>query len=114
MKQHLFTLIIITFSSFVCTQTNRPQDPKEPYNYTSEDVFFANTEADSILLAGTLTLPKNKTKPAVAILISGSGPQNRNEEIKQFNHRPFLVLSDYLTNHGIAVLRYDDRGIAGI
>ena len=90
----------------------RPQDPKKPYPYQSIEVSFTNPTANNIKLAGTLTLPKGIKKPPVAILISGSGPQNRNEEIPQFNHRPFLVLSDYLTRNGIAVLRYDDRGVA--
>jgi pimeloyl-ACP methyl ester carboxylesterase len=110
------SLSIILFFSLIKTINSqekiRPQDPIKPYNYISEAVHFINFEADSIKLAGTLTIPKNKKKPAVAILISGSGPQNRNSELAPFNHRPFLVLSDYLTNNGIAVLRYDDRGIA--
>lgn len=89
----------------------RPQDPTEPYGYKSEEVFFKNPKANNIKLAGTLTLPNGVKNPPVVILISGSGPQNRNEEIKAFNHRPFLVLSDYLTKNGIAVLRYDDRGV---
>ena len=88
----------------------RIQDPKTPHPYISEEVEFTNFRADSIKLSGTLTLPKNSKKPPVVILISGSGPQDRNEEI--LNHRPFLVLSDYLTRKGIAVLRYDDRGVA--
>lgn len=111
MKLNIITAFIILFSTICFSQNNRTQDPKEPYNYISQDVLFTNYKADSIKLAGILTLPKDKHKPTVAILISGSGPQNRNEEIKQFNHRPFLVLADYLTNHGIAVLRYDDRGV---
>ena len=90
----------------------RPQDPIKPYPYLSEDVTFINKSADSIKLSGTLTLPKNIKNPPVAILITGSGPQNRNEELGPFNHRPFLVLSDHLTKNGIAVLRYDDRGVA--
>lgn len=110
--KHSLLIFFFLFTIVISAQTNRPQDPKEPYDYTSENIYFTNFESDSIKLAGTLTLPKNKKKPTVAILISGSGPQNRNEEVKQFNHRPFLVLSDYLTNNGIAVLRYDDRGIA--
>jgi len=93
-------------------QKPRKQDPVKPYPYTSEDIFFTNSKAGDIKLAGTLTLPKKIDKPPVAILISGSGPQNRDEEIKMINHRPFLVLSDYLTRNGIAVLRYDDRGVA--
>ena len=88
----------------------RPQDPTS-FNYHVEEIKFYN-ERDKIWLAGTLTTPKNKTAEKVVILISGSGPQNRDEEIAAFNHRPFLVLSDYLTRQGIAVLRYDDRGVA--
>ena len=86
----------------------RPQEPKLPLPYLAEKVKFENKKA-KIKLAGTLTLPKvSKRSPAV-ILISGSGPQNRDEEI--FGHRPFKVLADYLTRNGIAVLRYDDRGV---
>ncbi len=92
-------------------QKTRFQDPKKPYSYITEDVFFTNSKANNIKLAGTLSLLKNVKNPPVVILISGSGPQNRDEEIKVFNHRPFLVLSDFLTKRGIAVLRYDDRGV---
>ncbi|SFT72268.1 hypothetical protein SAMN04489724_1825 [Algoriphagus locisalis] len=88
---------------------NRPQEPTKPFPYRSEDVIFENKQAE-ILLAGTLTMPEQEgTYPAV-VLISGSGPQNRNEEL--MGHKPFLVLSDYLTRNGIAVLRFDDRGTA--
>ena len=86
----------------------RPQEPKAPYPYTVEEVRFPNS-VDSIQLAGTLTLPHGIKKPPVVVLISGSGPQDRNEEV--FGHKPFLVLSDHLTRNGIAVLRYDDRGV---
>ena len=92
-------------------QKPRPQDPVKPYPYDSQDVYFVNSTANNIKLAGTLTLPKDVKNPPVVVLISGSGPQNRDEEVKAFNHRPFLVWSDYLTRHGIAVLRYDDRGV---
>ena len=86
----------------------RPQEPQKPYPYHSEDITFENTNAN-ISLAGTLTLPtKEGVFPAV-ILISGSGPQNRDEEL--LGHKPFLVISDYLTRNGIAVLRFDDRGV---
>lgn len=86
----------------------RPQEPVKPYPYKEEEVVFENEEA-GIKLSGTLTLPDraNKEVPAV-ILISGSGPQDRDETFYQ--HKPFLVLSDFLTRQGIAVLRYDDRG----
>ncbi|MFD1615374.1 alpha/beta hydrolase family protein [Gelatiniphilus marinus] len=102
-------LFFCLFSLTTVSQSNRPQTPKTPFNYTSEELFFINHNADSIKLAGTITLPKDIKNPPVVILISGSGPQNRNEEI--MGHKPFLVLSDYLSNNGIAVLRYDDRGI---
>lgn len=103
----LIISFILQFSVF--GQPNRPQEPKEPFDYTSEDITFINYLADSIQLAGTLTLPKNIKNPPVAILISGSGAQNRNEEL--MGHKPFLVIADYLTKNGIAVLRYDDRGV---
>ena len=86
----------------------RPQEPHKPYPYYSEDVTFTN-DKDHIVLAGTLTLPsKDGVFPAV-ILVTGSGPQNRDEEL--MGHKPFLILSDYLTRKGIAVLRFDDRGV---
>jgi uncharacterized protein len=87
----------------------RAQMPKKPYPYQVEDVCFENKNA-GIRLAGTLTLPNKTGVFPVVILISGSGPQNRDEEL--MGHKPFLVLSDYLTKNGTAVLRYDDRGTA--
>ena len=89
-------------------EAQRPQEPTKPYPYYSEDVIFQNTEA-KVSLAGTLTLPSKEGVYPVVILISGSGPQDRNEEV--FGHKPFLVISDYLTRNGIGVLRYDDRGV---
>lgn len=87
----------------------RPQEPGHPYPYTSEDVTFENSQA-GIKLAGTLTYPKSGNNFPAVVLITGSGPQNRDEEI--LGHKPFLVLSNYLTRNGIAVLRYDDRGVS--
>ncbi len=88
----------------------RPQTPQPPYPYLSEDVEYINQES-GLKLAGTLTLPeKAKNCPAV-ILITGSGAQDRDESI--YGHRPFLVIADYLTRNGIAVLRVDDRGVGG-
>ena len=98
------------------TIKKRPQEPKAPFDYKIEDVKFQNKKANTeTILAGTLTLPKeakNNTnrKFPVVILISGSGSQDRNQEI--LGHKPFLVIADYLTKNGIAVLRYDDRGTA--
>lgn len=88
----------------------RPQEPKAPFPYKIEEVSFANEQADGIKLAGTLTLPKKGKNFPTAILISGSGPQDRDETL--FEHKPFLVIADYLTKNGIAVLRFDDRGTA--
>ncbi len=86
----------------------RSQNPVQPYPYYSEEVAFPNAKA-GITLAGTLTMPSKEGKYPAVILITGSGPQNRDEEL--MGHKPFLVLSDYLTRQGIAVLRYDDRGV---
>lgn len=91
-------------------EVQRPQNPVKPYPYTEEEVVYENKEA-GIKLAGTLTLPQSEGPFPAVILITGSGQQNRDEEV--FGHRPFLVLSDYLTRQGIAVLRVDDRGIGG-
>jgi pimeloyl-ACP methyl ester carboxylesterase len=88
----------------------RPQDPKKPYPYAEEEVTYENRQA-GVTLAGTLTIPEGTGPFPAVVLLSGSGPQNRNEEL--FNHRPFLVLADHLTRQGIAVLRADDRGVGG-
>ena len=88
----------------------RPQEPKEPFPYMVKEVVFKSTDT-KITLAGTFTFPPSEgTFPAV-LLLSGSGPQDRDEAV--FGHRPFLVLADYLTRNGIAVLRVDDRGVGG-
>jgi fermentation-respiration switch protein FrsA (DUF1100 family) len=88
----------------------RPQEPKKPYPYRSEDVSYQNQSASGVELAATLTLPQGNGPFPAVVLITGSGPQDRDEAL--LGHRPFLVLSDYLTRHGIAVLRADDRGVA--
>lgn len=95
-------------------ETKRPQTPQGPFPYKTEEVTFRN-EADSATLAGTLTWPegydgKDGRKPVVVLLVTGSGQQNRDEEI--FAHKPFLVIADYLARQGIATLRYDDRATA--
>ena len=87
---------------------NRPQEPKPPFPYRAKEVSFPNADG-GFDLAGTLTIPEKDGRYPVAILITGSGPQNRNEEL--LGHKPFLVLADYLTRMGFAVLRYDDRGV---
>src|SRR5262249_193903 len=88
----------------------RPQEPHKPYPYREEEASYANTQA-GIKLAGSLTLPNGAGPFPAALLITGSGKQNRDEEL--LGHKPFLVLSDYLTRRGIAVLRVDDRGMGG-
>lgn len=91
---------------------NRPQHPQPPYPYTTEEVTFRN-DKDGATLAGTITYPVGynaKQKPPVVLLVSGSGQQNRDEELME--HKPFLVIADYLARNGIATLRYDDRATA--
>jgi len=90
-------------------ELKRPQEPVKPYPYYTEEITFTNEKA-SIKLAGTLSLPSKEGKYPVVVLITGSGPQNRDEEL--MGHKPFLVLSDNLTRNGIGVLRFDDRGTA--
>ena len=88
----------------------RPQEPKPPFPYRVEEVKFDHKEAN-VTLAGTLTFPegyKEGQKVPVVLMVTGSGPQNRDEEL--MGHKPFLVLADRLARHGIASLRYDDRG----
>ena len=87
----------------------RPQEPQPPFPYKVEEVSVKNTQ-DGITLAGTLTLPEKGSKFPAVVLVTGSGAQNRDEEI--MGHKPFLVIADYLTRNGIAVLRCDDRGTA--
>lgn len=87
---------------------SRPQTPQPPFSYDTEDVSFKN-EQQGHTLAGTLTLPKTNAPFPCVIMVSGSGPQDRDETI--FGHKPFAVIADHLTKQGIATLRYDDRGI---
>jgi hypothetical protein len=86
----------------------RPQTPKPPFPYRAEEVAFDS--APGVTLAGTLTLPPGKGPFPAAVLITGSGAQDRDESV--MGHRPFLVLADALTRRGVAVLRTDDRGFA--
>jgi pimeloyl-ACP methyl ester carboxylesterase len=88
----------------------RPQNPAEPYPYRVETVSFSNASAN-VELAGTLTLPRGSGPYPTVILIAGSGPHDRDEELA--SHRPFLIIADALTRKGYAVLRYDKRGIGG-
>lgn len=88
-------------------ERKRPQTPAGPYPYASEEVTFTNPE-DGAVLSGTLTYPSDYgCETPVVLLVSGSGLQNRDEEI--YSHKPFLVIADHLARNGIASLRYDDR-----
>lgn len=88
---------------------NRPQEPKPPFPYKEEEVKFKQI-AEGFTLSGTLTIPEGQGPFPAVVMVTGSGSQNRNEEI--YGHKPFWVIADYLTRSGIAVLRYDDRGVA--
>ena len=85
-----------------------PKEPPEPLPYAEEEVTFHNAD---ITLAGTLTLPESGAPHPAVVMITGSGPQNRDEEL--FGFKPFHLIADHLTRNGIAVLRYDDRGVGG-
>ncbi|HET9316711.1 MAG TPA: alpha/beta fold hydrolase [Vicinamibacteria bacterium] len=98
----------LTFRRGATEGPRRPQEPKRPLPYREEEV---SVQSAGVKLAGTLTLPRGKGPFPAALLITGSGPQDRDETIA--GHRPFLVLADHLTRNGIAVLRYDDRGVGG-
>lgn len=107
-KQNGMKLPLVMKRTEKPTEIARPQTPKPPFDYISEDVTFKNADG-SISYGGTITIPKGgKTYPAV-LLISGSGPQNRDEEL--MGHKPFAVIANYLTNKGYIVLRVDDRGV---
>ena len=90
-------------------ERNRPQTPAEPFPYAVEEVDFANASDDSVHLVGSLTLPEGEGPFPAAVLITGSGAQDRDETL--LGHKPFAVIADHLTRNGIAVLRYDDRGV---
>ncbi|MEJ7685333.1 MAG: alpha/beta fold hydrolase [Segetibacter sp.] len=87
---------------------NRPQTPKPPFNYKSDDVEYDNADK-SVHFAGTFTYPNSDGPFPAAILITGSGQQDRDETL--FEHKPFAVIADYLTKKGFAILRVDDRGM---
>lgn len=91
-------------------EARRPQTPKRPYPYDEVEVAYEN-KRHGIKLAGTLTVPRSKGPFPAVVLITGSGAQDRDGTI--LGHKPFLVLADYLTRRGIAVLRVDDRGVGG-
>jgi len=109
-KQSGMSFSLILAKTKVPTELKRPQTPKRPFPYIEEEVVYENKTA-GIKLAGTFTFPQNGENLPVVILITGSGSQDRDETI--FEHRPFLVIADFLTRNGFAVLRVDDRGVGG-
>lgn len=107
-KQSGMTFPLNLQHSFEKYSVKRPQEPKPPFPYLETEVTIKNEKAD-VELSGTLTMPESGGPFPAVILITGSGAQNRDEEL--MGHKPFLVLADYLTRQGIAVLRCDDRGV---
>lgn len=89
-------------------EPKRPQEPKPPFDYDSKQVTFRNGDIE---LSGTLTTPRGKGRSMAVVMVTGSGAQDRDEQI--MGHKPFLVIADHLTRNGISVLRYDDRGVGG-
>jgi pimeloyl-ACP methyl ester carboxylesterase len=93
----------------------RTQNPQPPFPYHTEEETFCNP-SDNASFAGTLVYPTSyekmkKREVPVVLMVTGSGQENRDEEV--FQHRPFLVIADYLARNGIATLRFDDRGVGG-
>ncbi len=115
LKYQTLSLVFLSVF-FACKTTKHTGEALETdkkavtlYTVTHQDIKFLNP-LDSIHLSGTLSTPDGLDNFPAVILISGSGPQNRDSEI--FGHKPFLTIANYLSEHGIAVLRYDDRGVA--
>ncbi len=109
-KQSGMTFPLSLKKTKIVTELKRPQTPKAPFPYEVKEVEYVNPKS-GLKLAGTLTLPENAINCPAVVLISGSGAQDRDETL--LGHKPFLVIADYLTRHGIAVLRVDDRGVGG-
>jgi uncharacterized protein len=108
-KGNTFPLVLKPVKDEALLEPKRPQNPVKPYPYRDEDVTYEN-KIQNVTLAATFTVPQGKGPFSAVVLITGSGPQDRDETL--LGHKPFLILSDYLTRHGIAVLRADDRGTA--
>jgi uncharacterized protein len=100
-------LVLKPVKNLVELEPKRPQNPVRPYPYHEEEVTYEN-KMQEVKLAATLTIPQGTGPFPGVVLITGSGPQDRDETL--LGHKPFLILSDYLTRHGVAVLRADDRG----
>ena len=106
-----FVRIVKAAAQDAPAQPKRPQHPTPPFGYNVEEVSFDNPAAPGVTLSGTLTVPAGDGPFPAVILITGSGPQDRDQTL--YGHKPFAVIADQLTSSGIAVLRYDDRGVAG-
>lgn len=104
------TLRRLAEGEVIDSAANRPQTPKPPFPYQTTDVEFTSA-GDNVKLAGTICMPEGEGPHPAVVFITGSGPQDRDETL--FDHKPFLVLADDLARHGIASLRYDDRGVGG-
>lgn len=102
--------VVFSRTALEIVAPTRPQTPQAPFPYDITDVRIDNPDAEGVTLAGTLTQPRGSDLVPAVVLVSGSGPQDRDESI--WEHRPFAVLADHLSRRGIAVLRYDDRGFA--
>ena len=111
-KQSILKEDITLYPTDTLYQLRRPQTPQPPYRFDEETIVtdYTDSQGNKVHLEGTLSVPRGSaSRYPCLVLVSGSGQQNRDEEIMQ--HRPFLVLADYLASQGIAVLRYDDRGV---
>ncbi|MFO7655130.1 MAG: alpha/beta hydrolase [Candidatus Krumholzibacteriia bacterium] len=108
LRQHGFEMPLELARTETVTTAQRPQEPQPPFPYEAHEVSLPGGD-EGVKLAGTLTLPRGEGPVPAVLLVSGSGPQDRDETV--FGHRPFLVLADHLTRRGIAVLRLDDRGV---
>ena len=102
--------VVVATAAATIPEKRRPQTPKPPFPYDTREAAFRNIN-DGVELAGTLTLPRGPGPWPAVVLVSGSGQQDRDETL--MDHKPFLVLADVLSRAGIAVLRYDDRGVGG-
>jgi pimeloyl-ACP methyl ester carboxylesterase len=103
-----FSLVLKRVKDQAELEIKRPQIPSKPYPYREEELSYEN-KAQNVTLAATFTIPQGPGPFPAVVLITGSGPQDRDESL--LGHKPFLILADYLTRHGIAVLRADDRGM---
>ncbi|MCW5767029.1 MAG: alpha/beta fold hydrolase, partial [Phycisphaeraceae bacterium] len=109
---HSMPLVVAKMGADEAFGPRRPQNPVGPFPYESREVTVENPK-DKAVLAGTLTWPKGEpgTRHPAVVLITGSGPQDRDETL--LTHKPFLIIADHLSRRGFAVLRLDDRGVGG-